>query len=115
MQEVVTATYTRQQSLVVDRIVDSLALEVATSHGGTKKPAVAQALKKHLHRAAQRLPSLAASSASLPLPAETEQVGLALHWPSDLASLASSCSSILILTCPCLGPHITCCVSLQDY
>lgn len=98
MQEVVTATYTRQQSLVVDRIVDNLALEVATSHSGTKKPAVAQALKKHLHKAAQRLPSLAASSSSsLPLPAETEQVGLALHWPFALASLPSSCSSVMTL------------------
>lgn len=97
MQEVATATYTRQQSLVVDRVVDNLALEVATSHGGTKQPAVAQALKKHLHKAAQRLPSLAASSSLLPLPAETDQVGLALHRSSALASFASSCCCFLTL------------------
>ena len=62
MQEAGRAHYTRQQSLVVDRLVDNLALEAATSYGGTRKPAVAQALKKQLHKAAQKLPSLAAAS-----------------------------------------------------
>ena len=67
MQAAATARYSRQQSLVVDRVVDSLALEAATSYGGTKTPAVAKALKKQLHMAAQRLPSLAAASV-VPLP-----------------------------------------------
>lgn len=75
MQAVATARYSRQQSLVVDRVVDSLALEAATSYGGTKTPAVAKALKKQLHMAAQRLPSLAAASV-VPLPAVPGLVSL---------------------------------------
>ncbi|DBA74159.1 hypothetical protein WJX77_004162 [Trebouxia sp. C0004] len=73
IQEASAAHYSRQQSLVVDRLVDSLALEAATSYGGTRKPAVAQALKKQLHKAAQKLPSLAAASAG-PLVSEPEVV-----------------------------------------
>lgn len=73
MQEASRAKYTRQQSLVVDRLVDNLALEAATSYGGTRKPAVAQALKKQLHKAAQKLPSLAAAS-PVPLVSEPEVV-----------------------------------------
>ncbi len=67
------AHYSRQQSLVVDRLVDNLALEAATSYGGTRKPAAAQALKKQLHKAAQKLPSLAAASSG-PLVSEPEVV-----------------------------------------
>jgi len=73
MQQASRAHYTRQQSLVVDRLVDNLALEAASSYGGTRKPAVAQALKKQLHKAAQKLPSLAAAS-SAPLVSEPEVV-----------------------------------------
>ena len=73
LQDATLLHYTRQQSLVVDRVVDSLAVEAATSYGGTKKPAVAQALKKQLHKAAQRLPSLAAASSEA-LPAAPVQV-----------------------------------------
>ena len=73
MQQASRAHYTRQQSLVVDRLVDNLALEAASSYGGTRKPAVAQALKKQLHKAAQKLPSLAAAS-SVPLVSEPEVV-----------------------------------------
>ena len=64
------AHYSRQQSLTVDRIVDSLALEAATSYGGTCKPAAAHALKQQLHAASRRLPSLAAATAAslAPLP-----------------------------------------------
>ena len=67
------AHYSRQQSLVVDRLVDNLALEAATSYGGTRKPAAAQALKKQLHKAAQKLPSLAAASSGA-LVSEPEMV-----------------------------------------
>ncbi len=73
MQEARRAHYSRQQSLVVDRLVDNLALEAASSYGGTRKPAVAQALKKQLHKAAQKLPSLAAASPE-PLVSEPEVV-----------------------------------------
>ena len=73
LQGVTVNHFTRQQSLVVDRVVDNLAMEAATCYGGTKKPAVAQALKKQLHKAAQRLPSLANTS-SEPLPAVPAQV-----------------------------------------
>lgn len=62
MQEATRAHYSRQQSLVVDRLVDNLALEAAVSYGGTRKPAAAHALKAQLHKAAQILPSLAAAS-----------------------------------------------------
>ena len=71
MQAASLARYSRQQSLVVDRMVDSLALEAATSCGGTRRPAATQAIKAHLHKAAQRLPSLAAAS-SEPLVSQTE-------------------------------------------
>ena len=67
------AHYSRQQSLVVDRLVDNLALEAATSYGGTRQPAVAHALKKQLHKVAQKLPSLAAAS-SVPVVSEPEVV-----------------------------------------
>ncbi len=73
MQEASRAHYSRQQSLVVDRLLDNLALEAATTYGGTRKPAVAQALKKQLHKAAQKLPSLAAASSG-PLVSEPEVV-----------------------------------------
>jgi len=73
MQEASMTHYSRQQSLVVDRLVDNLALEAATSYGGTRKPAVAQALKKQLHKAAQKLPSLAAASSGA-LVSEPEMV-----------------------------------------
>lgn len=64
LEHMAVAHYGRQQSLTVDRIVDSLALEAATSYGGTRKPAAAHALKKQLHAASRRLPSLAAATAA---------------------------------------------------
>ena len=81
------AHYSHQQSLTVDRIVDSLALEAATSYGGTRKPAAALALKKQLRMASQRLPSLAAASASSlpPLPAAAAVSGAAVLDPSQAA------------------------------
>ena len=73
MQEAPRAPYSRQQSLVVDRLVDNLAVEAAVSYGGTRKPAAAHALKMQLHKAAQRLPSLAAAS-SQPRVSKPEEV-----------------------------------------
>lgn len=96
------AHYSRQQSLTVDRIVDSLALEAATSYGGTRKPAAAQALRKQLRKAAQQLPTLAVASGTflaplpdLPMPAAgaalTEQIA------DDKAPLGITDTSLLPL------------------
>lgn len=92
------AHYSRQQSLTVDRIVDSLALEAATSYGGTRKPAAAQALKKQLRRASQRLPSLAAaSSPSLPpLPADAAASEAAEQAMLEQPQAAANTSSFTV-------------------
>ena len=98
-QQAATARFNRQQSLVVDRMVDSLTLEAAISYGGARKPSATQALKRHLHKAAERLPSLATPASLAPLDAQPVlSASLAAQdsasLPQDSASLPQDSASV---------------------